>query len=46
MGRSAWDAGVGVYRGSINQFGWRDWAIDGFLVGAIIAAAITVSYLL
>jgi hypothetical protein len=44
MGRSAWDAGV--YRGSINQFGWRDWAIDGFVVVTIIAAALAVGYVL
>ena len=29
-----------------NHFGWRDWAIDGFLVVAIIAAATAVGYLL
>jgi hypothetical protein len=27
-------------------FGWRDWAIDGFVVAAIIIAAVTASYLL
>jgi len=38
----------GTFRGSRPQrgdFGWRDWAIDGLVVAAIIIAAIAVSYL-
>jgi hypothetical protein len=39
----------GTFRGSRQQhadFGWRDWAIDGLVVAAIITAAIVASYLL
>jgi hypothetical protein len=34
------------YRASGTQFDWRDWAIYGFLVVSIIAAATAVGYLL